>query len=60
MKTTVKTILFFFGLYYGIASLVWLPTSSAWGEFVSSGPIILIVGMSSLCGCVYSIADELD
>lgn len=45
---TFKIVAVFFLFYYGVSTLTWLPTSSAWGTWVSNPPILVIVGILSL------------
>jgi hypothetical protein len=45
---TFKIAAVFFCFYYGISTLTWLPTGSAWGAWVSSPFIVIIVGIISL------------
>jgi hypothetical protein len=58
MKTTTKIIITFFAFYYGISSLAWIPTSYSWNDFVTSGPVVLIVGLLSITACVSCYVEE--
>jgi hypothetical protein len=60
MKLTVKAVLVFFSFYYGISTLCWIPSSCPWKEFVTLGPIVLIVGLLSFGAVMATIAEDVD
>lgn len=45
---TFKITAVFFAFYYIIATLTWLPTGSAWGAWVSSPFMVIVVGIISM------------